>query len=82
MYQRSTSTDMSGLPGIVHKVHDQQSPFYSIATAHGLLASKFAGGDIQQFSGDVIVDSSKTVSLRECCKLINANNKFTKKSCK
>ena len=76
-----TATDLPRVPGKVIKVCEKAG-LYEVGTKFGLLKSKLRAGDLQRYTDNVDCDSSRVVSLQECCRLTNAHNKFVKKSCK
>ena len=73
--------DFPRLAGVVHSTHGTACTTYYVATAFGILTTRFSGGDLQRYSGEVKTNTSKSVSLREAAKQTHPENKFVKKRC-
>ena len=77
-----SSTDLSRLPGVIHKVNGTKDISYKVATIYGILASSYRAADLQAFNGSIVAKTDKTISLRQAVKLTNPHNKFTRSHCK
>ena len=71
------ATDLPRIPGLITKVYEK-SDLYEVGTKYGTLKSKIRAEDLQRYTDRIVCDSTKVVSLRECCRLTNAHNKFVK----
>ena len=72
-----TATDVLRIPGKVVKVYEK-SGYYQVATQYGLLKGKLRAGDLQSYTENVICNESNEITLRECSRKYNSNNKFTR----
>ena len=75
------ATDLPRIPGVITKVYEK-SDLYEVGTKYGIFKSKIRAGDLQRYTDRIACDSTKVVSLHECCRLTNPHNKFVKKPCK
>ena len=72
------ATDLPCIPSVITKVYGK-SDLYQVGTTYGTFKSKIRAEDLQRYTDRIACDSTKVVSLRECCRLTNAHNKFVTK---
>ncbi|XP_076037988.1 uncharacterized protein LOC143023355 [Oratosquilla oratoria] len=76
-----TAMDLPRIPAVVSAIHGSMAKKYSLSTAYGVINTKFTGGDLQAYSGDVEMSIEKHVSLREAAQKFNPENRFLKAHC-
>ena len=75
------ATDFSRLPAIITEVHGEKDLRYTLTTEYGILRTKYRSGDLQDYTGTVVGDSSRVISLREASLAANPSTKFTSRKC-
>ena len=77
--QLHTTTDMQRIPGeIVNVTGVDKIKFYKVA---GIIKHAFHLGDLAAYTGEVRINKSKIVSVRQAALQINAANRFTVNRC-
>ena len=77
------TTDMQRIPGgIVNVTGGDNIKYYKVATSAGIIKHAFRLGDLAAYTGEVKINKSKVVSVRQAALEINAANRFTVNRCK
>ena len=76
-----SGTDFPRLPCIVQEVHGDKRKTYTFGISFGVLLNKFSDRDLQDYSGEVEANTSRSISLREAAKLSRPENRFCRKRC-
>ena len=77
------TTDMQRIPGeIVNVTGGDKIKYYQVATSAGIIKHAFRLGDLAAYTGEVKINKSKVVSVRQAALEINAANRFTVNRCK
>ena len=77
------TTDMQRIPGeIVNVTGGDKIKYYQVATSAGIIKHAFRLGDLGANTGEVKINKSKVVSVRQAALEINAANRFTVNRCR
>ena len=64
---------MSRVPGKIIQIHGKTDLSYTVGTQFGVLKTKFRAGDMQDYSGEVICETSNEIILRLCAMKMNGD---------